>query len=169
MTGEFLCVWRKVKKSRTDARTALVAHRWYGPAIVDGKEKNNMFVSYRGPVTKVAPECLRKASVAEQMSSDITTKEKAVFGHALDGENLSPEEPMLDESGEFLETETQDMATESPNLEEQANSPMGEDDGSPVSEPPVTEIEDPSEDKRQVEEPDLVTEEVLSMVSCDVA
>ena len=77
-------VWRKVKKNRTDARTALVTHRWYGPAIVVGKEKNNVFVSYRGRVTKVAPECLRKASVAEQMSWDITTKEKALFETALD-------------------------------------------------------------------------------------
>ena len=61
-----LDVRRKVKKNRNDARTALVTHRWYGPAIVVGKEKNNVFVSYRGRVTKVAPECLRKASVAEQ-------------------------------------------------------------------------------------------------------
>ena len=66
MTGELVYVWRKVKKNRTDTRTALVTHRWYGPAIVVGKEKNNVFVSYRGRVTKVAPECLRKASVAEQ-------------------------------------------------------------------------------------------------------
>ena len=58
--------WRKVKKNRTDARTALVTHRWYGPAIVVGKEKNNAFVSYRGRVTKVAQECLREASAAEQ-------------------------------------------------------------------------------------------------------
>ena len=73
VNGELVYVWRKVKKNQTDARTALVTHRWYGPAIVVGKEKNNVFVSYRGRVTKVAPECLRKASVAEQMSSDITT------------------------------------------------------------------------------------------------
>ena len=74
-TGEkWFFVWRKVKKNRTDARTALVTHRWHGPAIVVGKEKNNVFVSYHGRLTKVAPECLRKASVAEQMSWDITTK-----------------------------------------------------------------------------------------------
>ena len=29
-------------------------------------KKNNVFVSHRGRVTKVAPECLRKASAAEQ-------------------------------------------------------------------------------------------------------
>ena len=72
VTGELFFVWRKFKKNRTDARTALVTHRWCGPAIVDGKEKKNVFVSYRGRVTKVAPEFLRKASVAEQMSWDIT-------------------------------------------------------------------------------------------------
>ena len=66
VNGELVCVWRKVKKNRTDARTALVTHRWYGPAIGVGKEKNNAFVSYRGRGTKVAPGCLRKASVAEQ-------------------------------------------------------------------------------------------------------
>ena len=37
------------------------------------QRRTNVFVSYRGRVTKVAPECLRKASVAEQMSWDITT------------------------------------------------------------------------------------------------
>ena len=47
-----------------------------------------MFVSYRGGVTKVAPECLGKASVAEQMSWDTTTKEKALFGTACDKENF---------------------------------------------------------------------------------
>ena len=46
--------WRKVKKNRTNARTALVTHRWYGPAIVVGKEKNNVFVSCRVRVTRVA-------------------------------------------------------------------------------------------------------------------
>ena len=60
VNGELAYVWRRVKKNRTDARTALVTHRWYGPAIVVGKEKNSVFVSYRGRVTKVAPECLRK-------------------------------------------------------------------------------------------------------------
>ena len=82
-------VWRKAKTNRTDARTALVTHRWYGPAIVVGKEKNSVFVSYRGRVTKVAPECLRTVSVVEQISWDITTKEKTLFEKALDGEDLS--------------------------------------------------------------------------------
>ena len=58
-----------------------------------------MFVSYRGRVTKVAPECLRKASVSEEMSWDITTQE------TLRGENISSVEPVLDEAGEFLDTE----------------------------------------------------------------
>ena len=93
VNGELVYVWRKVKKNRTDARMALVTHRWYGPAIVVGKEKNNVFVSYRGRVTKVAPECLRKASVAEQMWWDITTEEKALFEKALGGENLSRKNP----------------------------------------------------------------------------
>ena len=79
-----------------------------------GKEKNHVFVSYRGRVTKVAPECLRKASVAEQMSWDISTKEKALFEKVLDGEDLSWEEPMLDESGGSPDTEMPDMAAVHP-------------------------------------------------------
>ena len=81
-------VWRKVKKNRTDAGTALVTHQWYGTANVCGVEKNNVFVSYRGRVTKVARECLRKASVAEQMSWDLTTKETILSEYTLD-EDLS--------------------------------------------------------------------------------
>ena len=71
-----------------------------------------MFVSYRGRVTKVPPECLRKASVAEQMSWDITTKEKTLFENALDEENLLWEEPVLDKSGEYLDAEMPDIAAE---------------------------------------------------------
>ena len=36
---------------------------------------------------------------------------------------------------------------------------MNDDNGPPVTEPMVAENEDPNEDERQVEEPDLVTEE----------
>ena len=89
VNGELVYVWRKVKKKRTDARMAHVTHRWYGPAIVVGKEKNNVFVSYRGRVTQVAPECLRNASVAVQMGWGISTEEKALFEKALDEEDLS--------------------------------------------------------------------------------
>ena len=54
---------RKVKKNRTDTRSALVTRPWYGPAIVVGKEKNN--VSCRGPARKVAPECVGKARMGD--------------------------------------------------------------------------------------------------------
>ena len=145
------------KENRTDARTALVTHRWYDPAIVVGKEKNNVFVSYRGFVTKVAPECLRKASVAEQMSWDISTKEKALFEKAFDGEVLSWEEPTLDESGGSLDKEMSDMAAEPSTLEGEGSPPViDDDDGSPVSEAPIDEDD---EGERHVEEPDPVPEE----------
>ena len=78
-----LCLAEASEKTRLTPRTALVTHQCYCPAIVVGKEKHK-FVSYRGRVTKVAPECLREASVAEQMSWHITTKEKTLFEHALD-------------------------------------------------------------------------------------
>ena len=159
VTGELVFVWRKVKKNGTDARTALVAHRWYGPPIVVAKEKDNVFVSCRGRVTKVAPECLRKASVAEQMSWDITTKEKALFETALGKENLSWEGPLFDESGEFHESETPDTMARLLILSEEVNSPMNDD-----GEPPVAEKDDHSEDKTQVEEPDLATEESRGVV-----
>ena len=70
--------------------------------------------------------------MAEQISWDITTKEKDLFEKALDGENLSWKELLL-ESGEIPETEEPDIAERPPNLEEEANSPLSEDDGSPVS------------------------------------
>ena len=119
VTCELVYVWRNVKKNRTDARTALVTHRWYGQAVVVGKEKNNVFVSYRGRLTKNAPVLLLKASVAEQMSWDIATKENALFEYALDGANLSWEEPVL-ESGEFPEKEEPDIAARPTILDEEA-------------------------------------------------
>ena len=61
------------------------------------------------------------------MSWDITTKEKALFEKALDGENLSWEEPLLDDSGDYPETGEPDIAARPPNLEEEANSPMNEE------------------------------------------
>ena len=159
VNGELVYVWRKVKKNRTDARTALGTHRWYSPAMVLGKEMNNVFVSHRGRVTKIAPECLGKVSVAEQMSWDMTTKEKALFESALDKENLSWEEPLLDESVEFPDAEMRDTLVGSPNLEEEIKSPVNDDGDLPVSEPPVSENEDHNEYGTQVKEPDLVTDE----------
>ena len=154
VNGEVVYVWRKVKKSRTDARTALVTDGWYGPAIVVGQEKNNLFVSYRGGLTKVAPECLRKASVAEQMRWDMFNE------GALDGEGPSWEEPMLGESGGSLHRERPDMAAEPPTFDREDSPPViDDDDGSPVSEAPIDDDEDPNEGERQVQEPDLVTEE----------
>ena len=151
VNGELVYVWRKVKKNNTDARTAHVTQRWYGPAIVVGNEKNNVFVSYRGRVTEVAPECLRKASVTEHMSWDITTKEKTLLESALDKENLSWEEPLLDDSGDFPDPEMPGTVVKSPNLEEEVNSPVNDDGDLPVSEPPVTENEDHNEEEAQVE------------------
>ena len=58
-------------------------------------------------------------------------KEIALFEKALDGENLSWEEPLL-KSGDYPETEKPDIAARPPNLEEEVNSPMNEDDGSPL-------------------------------------
>ena len=116
-----------------------------------GKEKNNVFVFYRGRVTKVAPECLRKASVAEQMSWDISTKEKALFEKALDVKDLACEESMLDKSYGSLDTEMPDTAAEPPPLEGEDSPPViDEDDGSPVSEAPI----DP-EASREVESDQL--------------
>ena len=123
----------KSRKRQPTSDTELVTHRWYGSAIVVGKEKNNVFVSSRGRVTKVTPECLRKASVAEQMSWDITTKEKALFEMTLDEENTRGEEPLLDESGEFHESETPDTMARPMNLNELVNSPMNDDGELPLS------------------------------------
>ena len=67
---------------------------------------------------------------------------------------------MTDESGGSLDTEMPGMAAQPPTLEGEDSPPVtDDDDGSPVSEAPIDEDEDPSEGERQVEEPDLVTEE----------
>ena len=49
-------------------------------------------------------------------------------------------------------------AVEPPNMEEEVNSPVKDDDDPPVSEPPVAENEDHSEDETAMEGLDLVTE-----------
>ena len=70
---------------------------------------------------------------------DITTKEKALFETALDKENLSWEEPLPDEPGEFHESEKPDTMAGSPKLEEEVNSPVNDDCDPPFSERLVAE------------------------------
>ena len=60
VNGELVYFWREVKGNRTDARTALVTHRWYGPAILVGKEKNTVFVSHHCRVNVSRPAWLSK-------------------------------------------------------------------------------------------------------------
>ena len=79
-----------------------------------------------------------------------------MFETALDKEHLSWEEPLLDESSEFQESEKPDTMARSQNLEEEVNSPVNDDGDLPFSEP-VAEKDDHSEDETQVEEPDPVT------------
>ena len=93
------------------------------------------------------------------MSWDITTKEKALFETALDKENISWEEPLLDESGEFHESEMPDTTARPLNLDEEVNSLTNDDGDPPFPQPQVAEKDDHSEDETQVEEPDPVTEE----------
>ena len=45
----------KLRKTEPTARTALVKHRWYGPAIYCWQRKEQCVVSCRVRVTKVAP------------------------------------------------------------------------------------------------------------------
>ena len=54
--------------------------------------ENNVFVSCRDRVTKVAPASLRKAGVPGHMSWDITMKKKTLFENASDGDNISWED-----------------------------------------------------------------------------
>ena len=79
MTGELVFVCRKVKKTEPTREQHLLPICSVVQPLLLAKRKNNVFVSSRGRVTKVAPECLQKASVAEQMSWDITTKKTALF------------------------------------------------------------------------------------------
>ena len=52
-----------------------------------------------------------------------------------------------------------DTVARLPILEEEVNSPVNDDCDLPISEQPIAEKEDHSEDETQVEEPDPVTEE----------
>ena len=79
MNGELVSVWRKVKKKPNRSADCTCYQSVVWSSIVVGKEKNNVFISYRDRVTKVAPECFRKASgVAEQITWDISTRKKAL-------------------------------------------------------------------------------------------
>ena len=73
---------------------------------------------------------------------------------------------MLDESGGSVDAEMPHLAAEPPTLEGEDSPPVfGGDDGSPVSEAPIDEDDDPKEGERQVEEPDRVTEEYREIQS----
>ena len=87
------------------------------------------------------------------MSWDISTKENALFEKALDGENLSWEEPIPNKSGGSPDAEMPDLAAEQPTLEGEDSPPVF-GDVAPVSEAPINEDEDLNEGERQVEEPD---------------
>ena len=81
-----------------------------------------------------------------------------MFEHALDEENFSWGEPVLDESGEFLDAVMPDTAAEQPNFEGEINTSVNDDTDALVSEPSVAENDDPNEDERRVEEPDIMAE-----------
>ena len=38
VSGELVCIWRKIKRNKKDSITPLVSRRWYGPSL-DGKAK----------------------------------------------------------------------------------------------------------------------------------
>ena len=69
------------------------------------------------------------------MSWDTTTNKKALFETALDKENLPWEEFLLDESGEFHDSEMPDTTTRPLNLDEEVNSPTNDDGDLPFPEP----------------------------------
>ena len=71
---------------------------------------------------------------------------------------------MLDDSGEFHESETPDTRARPLNWNEEVNSPMNDDGDLPFSEPPVAQKDDHSEDETQVEEQDPVTKESRDVV-----
>ena len=67
------------------------------------------------------------------MSWDITTKEKALFESALDSENLSWKEPLLDDSGDFPDAEMPGTTAKLPKLAKEVRSPVND-----VGDPPVS-------------------------------
>ena len=90
-----------------------------------------------------------------------------MFENALEQVNLSLEEPVLDETGEFLDAEMPDIEAEPPNLEGEAKSPVNDDNDAPVSEPPVAENEDPNDEEKKNLILWLRNREILRLISCD--
>ena len=78
-----------------DRRIALATHLWLPThyLCVTGEQKT---CSCRDRVTKVAYECLRKASVAEQISWDVTVEEMWLFAKAFNYYQAVLEEPLTD-------------------------------------------------------------------------
>ena len=151
VNGELVYVWRKVKKkqNRRADGTRYPSVVWSSHGCWQREEQRVRVLSRPRDGS-----CIRMFWKGKP-----TTKEKALFESALDKENLSWEEPLLDESVEFPDTEMRDTLVGSPNLEEEIKSPVNEDGDLNVSEPPASENEDHNEYGTQVTEPDLVTDE----------
>ena len=101
---------------------------------------------------KVAPECLRQASVAEQTRWDNMTKEKH-----------SPKMRLMKRTSRWqnpFSANLEDCSSQRCRIEGGINSPLNDDNNALVSEWSDAGNEDPNEDERQVEVPDL-------LISCD--
>ena len=94
--GDLVYGSRKVKKHQNTHKDS-TRDTWYGPAIFVVRESNNVFVSYRGRVTRVFPERSSQAMVAEHMSWDIALAVKPLCVNALKDEVRVREEPLFDD------------------------------------------------------------------------
>ena len=79
-----LCFAKSQEKTEPTRRRHVLPIGEVVQQMLLAKRRTTCSCLHRGCVTNVAPECLRKASVAEQMSWDTTTKGNALFESALD-------------------------------------------------------------------------------------
>ena len=69
--GAIAYFWRAQKYNNRNqpTRKRLSLRRWHGPALVVAREGANMYLSYKGQLTKCAVEHVRRASTMEQIAS----------------------------------------------------------------------------------------------------
>ena len=112
--GDLVYFWRKIKvNSRKDKgdpnaavgrRRGVELRRWHGPGLAVAIEGPNVFISYRGTLTKCALEMTRKASSLEHLAAEDwqeAIKELIVeSANPGDGEDLQPGAADDDDGGE---------------------------------------------------------------------
>ena len=70
--GSIVYFWRvqKYNSKTAPAKRKLNLRRWHGPALVVAQEGPNLYLSFKGQLTKCAAEHVRMASSMEQIAAE---------------------------------------------------------------------------------------------------